>query len=283
MPHKFFLFLISIFLIQTSSAAFAENTPVPSLPDALQALSDRGAQTRYLGRKHGLDGWITIYQGQEQYYYVTPDGEGFVMGVLFNKDGAMATLDQVRDLQKQGDDILDSLAMDKIQKSDQKDFTAVSDAFKYETPAQKMFTDIKNSNWIALGNPKAPVIYTVVDPQCPHCKAFLKDLRTDYIEKGILQVRIIPVGFREDSLAQAAFLLAAPDAPTRWFKHLDGDETALPAKIGISTQGVQKNLALLQAWKFKVTPITVYESHDGSIKIIRGRAKDIPAMIADLK
>lgn len=274
------LSLFILALMMPLAAAQAQSKPLPKVPPAIQDLVDRGAQIKYLGKRHGMDGWITIYQGQEQYYYVTPDGEGFVMGVLFDKSGEMATVDQVRQLQAEGGDVLDFLAVDKEPEAPQ-ELSSVKDA-PFKSPAEKMLADIENSNWIALGNKSAPVIYSFVDPQCPHCHDFMADIRKDYIEKGLIQVRIIPVGFTDQTLAQAAFLLAAPDAEARWFKHLDGDATALPVENDISTQGIQKNLALMQAWKFNVTPLTVYRGRDGEIKIIRGRAKDTAALLADL-
>ena len=110
----------------------------------------------------------------------------------------------------------------------------------------------------------------------------MKDLREDYIEKGLVRLRMVPVGFREETLAQAAFLLASSDAKQRWYKHLDGDAAALPAKTDTNTQGIQKNLALMQAWKFSVTPMTVYRDKAGKVKIIRGRAGNMSDILADL-
>lgn len=255
---------------------------IPAMPEALQVLVDRGAQARYLGTRHGMEGWVTIFQGQEQYYYVTPNGEGFLMGLLFDKDGTMATVEQVRDLQRQSDGVLDFLAVDKVDDTLTEAIKETNKAFEYKTPAERMFADVENSNWMKFGADSAPVIYSFMDPQCPHCHEFMKDLRHDYIEKGLIQLRMIPVGFREETLAQAAFLLAAPDAKERWYRHLDGDSSALPAKSGTNTQGIQKNLALMQAWKFTVTPMTVYRGKDGKVKIIRGRAGNMSDILADL-
>lgn len=273
---------VVLLALAAPTAAMAQTEKLPAVPAAIQDLVDRGAQIRYLGKRHGMDGWITIYQGQEQYYYVTPDKEGFVMGVLFDKSGDMATVEQVRKLQEQDGDILDFLTMDKPADSASRTPSSVADTQNFKSPAEKMFADIENSNWIALGNKDAPVIYSFVDPQCPHCHDLMADLRKDYIEKGLIQVRIIPVGFTEQSLAQASALLASPDAEARWYKHLDGDKAALPIDPKVSTQGIQKNLALMQAWKFTVTPLSVYKGRDGEIKIIRGRAKDLPALLADM-
>lgn len=276
--------LLSCFLIfsfgQTKTQA---QEAVPDMPEALQVLVDRGAQARYLGAKHGMQGWVTIFQGQEQYYYATPDGQGFLMGILFDKDGTMATVEQVRDLQSQSDDVLDILAVDKPKEMDLEKSKEINNKeFEYKTPAERMFAEVENSNWISFGKEGAPVIYSFMDPQCPHCHSLMKDLRKGYLEKGLIQIRMIPVGFRDETLAQAAFLLASPDAKDRWFKHLDGDETALPAKTTTNTQGIQKNLALMQAWKFDVTPMSIYRGKDGKVKIVRGRAEDINKILSDL-
>lgn len=277
------LFLSFLVLSLFIPSVLRAQETVPTMPDALKVLDERGAQSRYLGKKHGLDGWITIFQGQEQYYYVTPDGQGFVMGLLFDKEGEMVTLQQVRELQKQGDgELLDFLVAEKPQPDLTETLQQTNEVFDYKTPAERMFADVQNSNWIKFGKDGAPIVYSFMDPQCGHCHNFMTDLQKDFIEKGLIQMRMIPVGFREETLAQAAFLLAAPDAPERFFKHLDGDETALPAKNTMSTQGIQKNLALMQTWKFTVTPMTIYRGKDGKVKIIRGRAGSITDILADL-
>ncbi len=284
MRRSFFIFMLSfaVFALPVGHKAMAQEV-APEMPEALQALADRGAQSRYLGTKHGMQGWVSIFKGQEQYYYVTPDGKGFVMGLLFDQDGSMATVEQVRALQSKSDDVLDILAIDQEpEESLQALKNKTPDEFAYKSPAERMFADVENSNWVSFGAKDAPVVYSFMDPQCPHCHAFMQDLRAGYIDKGLVQVRMIPVGFTEETLSQAAFLLAAPDSKERWFQYLDGDADAVPAKTTTNTQGVQKNLSLMQAWKFDVTPITVYRGKDGKVKLVRGRAGDMNKVLADL-
>jgi len=280
--RHFILTISTLVLMPFAGQAVAQES-APAVPEALQVLAERGAQVRYLGTKHGMQGWISIFQGQEQYHYVTPDGQGFVMGILFDKDGSMVTIDQVRDLQAQNDGVLDALAMDKPREetlAEAKEET--NEAFEYKSPAEKMFADVSNSNYVSFGNKDAPVIYSFMDPQCPHCHTFMKDLREGYLDKGLVQVRVVPVGFREETLAQAAVLLASPDAQTAWYDHLD-EKKMLPAKTDVNTEGVQKNLMLMQNWKFDVTPMTVYRGKDGKVKIIRGRADNLANIVADLE
>ncbi|PZQ49116.1 MAG: thiol:disulfide interchange protein DsbG [Micavibrio aeruginosavorus] len=277
------LLTLTLVLAAPAYAQSKKTQGIPDVPDALQSLADRGAQFRYLGNEHGMDGWIAIYQGQEQYYYITQDKKAFVTGLMFADDGRPITIDQVKTLQAAGGDVLDLLAEDKTPEETSTP-TSVVESAAMKTPAERMFGDVEASNWIRLGSEDAPAIYSFVDPNCPHCHDFLNDIRQkDYLAKNVLQVRIIPVGFQTGSLAQASFLLASPDAQERYFKYLDGDKDQLPAKSDISTQAVQKNMALMQAWKFNVTPLTVYRSKSGEIKIVRGRAKDLNAIISDLQ
>ena len=46
----------------------AETPPAPAMPPPLQTLADQGAQVRYMGKAHGMDSWLTIKAGQEQYF-----------------------------------------------------------------------------------------------------------------------------------------------------------------------------------------------------------------------
>ncbi|MCB9982862.1 MAG: thioredoxin fold domain-containing protein [Rhodospirillales bacterium] len=277
MTRFFALFILAVFI--GSGPALAQATdPLPALPDPIQNLVNEGAQIRYLGKDHGLDAWLTIKNGVEQYFYVMPDGQAFVMGVLFDKTGKLVTVDQVSRLRAQGDTLLDTLAEFPIPEQSESD-----ESFEFKPPAERMFADIEGANWVPFGRLDAPVIYAFVDPQCPHCHAFMQELNNGgYFDNGKIQLRMIPVGFKEQTQAQAAFLIASPNPQERWFKHMQGDETALPAKTEINQQGVQRNLAIMQSWKFDVTPMVVYRGRDGAVKIVRGKPNDLKAVLADL-
>lgn len=255
----------------------------PPLPPPLQSLREEGAQLRYLGTQFGMDGWIAIQGGQEQYFYVAPGGEGFVMGLLFDRSGKMLTLDQVGALQRQGGQDLDLFAgAEPLPRNPAATQSEGGTDRAFRTPSEQIYADMESSNWVALGDPDAPVLYSFVDPQCPHCHSFINDLRRDYIENGLVQVRMIPVGFAQGSMEMAAFMLAVPNPQSRWYRHLDGDEDAIPVTPGINQQGVQRNMAIMQSWKLNVTPFTVYRSRTGDVKIVEGRVRDVPGLISDL-
>lgn len=279
------LSLLALLVITLPVAAFAADAVSgPPLPDVLQNLASKGAQIRYLGKEKGMNGWITVQNGQEQYFYATPDGEAILMGLLFDKTGKIITIKQVQNLQKGNDPTIESLLNQPEPKSDESLAALqkqISEAAKLP-PAQKMFNDIEQSNWIKLGDEKAPVVYAFLDPQCPHCADFMKDIRKDYIDTGKLQVRMIPVGFKDETKVQAALLLAAPNAQELWYRHLDGDTKALPVSSDVNGQAVEANLAVMQSWKLDATPILIYKNSKGDVKLVRGRPKNIGDILVDL-
>lgn len=276
---RFLLTALALCSFLATPAQAQSADPLPELPEPIQNLVNEGAQIRYLGKDNGMDAWLTIKNGVEQYFYVLPDHSAFVMGVMFDKTGKLVTVEQVNRLRSEGDTLLDTLAEFPTPESNATENTP----FEFKTPAEQMFADIENSNWVALGKPGAPVMYSFIDPQCPHCHEFVTKVKdAGYLDNGQLQLRMIPVGFKDQTRAQAAFLIASPNPEERWFKHMAGDETALPAKSEISQQGVQRNLAIMQSWKFNVTPMIIYRGGDGTVKLIRGEPQNLQSIIADI-
>lgn len=274
------LLTITVMLIGLHTAT-AQETRMPEMPAPIQNLASQGAQVRFLGRHNGLDGWITVKQGKEQYFYVTPDGKGIVMGLLFDDDGKLITIRQLQAMKSEDFEVLDILATEKENPMIKK-ATSEMEKINPKSPSEKLYASVEKGNWITFGNPQAPYIYVFAEPKCPHCKTFLNELKSTYLGNGKIQVRLIPVGFTDSTIAQSAFLLAAPDGEERWYRNADGDETALPAKKEINTQAIQMNIGIMQAWKFDSTPLTIYRNKDGKIKIMQGNANNIHTLYQDI-
>ncbi|MCK5383945.1 MAG: thioredoxin fold domain-containing protein [Alphaproteobacteria bacterium] len=262
---------------------FAQNsndTLLPKMPDPIQNLANEGAQIRFLGKDNGVDGWIAIKNGQEQYFYVLPNGS-FLSGILFDVKGKAVTVNQVRRLREQSGELLDSLAADVPPMPTHVQEAGKADRYEFKTPSEQLYFDLENSNWLPVGQAGTPLFYSFIDIQCSHCYNMMVALKP-YIESGKVQVRIIPVGFRDETQAQAAYMLAAPAPVDLFWRYLEGDKEALPASPEISKQGIQRNLSVMQSWKLSVTPLIAYRGKDGKVKIIRGMPKDLKGLIADL-
>ncbi len=265
-----------------SGSAFAQSndTLLPKMPDPINNLANDGAQIRFLGKDSGVEGWIAIKNGQEQYFYVLPNGS-FLSGILFDPKGKAITVEQVSRLRQQSGEVLDSLTADVTQPPTHVQDAAKADRYEFKTPSEQLYFDIENANWIPVGQAGTPLLYSFVDPQCSYCHNMMIALKP-HIESGRVQVRIIPVGFSDETQAQAAYLLAAPSPVDLYWRYLEGDKDALPASPEISKQGVQRNMSLMQSWKLDVTPLVVYRGKDGKVKIIRGMPKNLDSLIADL-
>ncbi len=244
-------------------------TAQPQAPEVLRSLITKGAELRYLGRDQGLDGWVTIINGQEQYFYVSPDGQAILSGILYNRQGEVVTRRQVEQLRQRAG--LSPAATSTAAKA-----TA--------SKGEQLLQAVESSNWFPLGNNGAPPVYSFIDPQCQHCHEFLKQIRdAKLVEDGKLQLRLVPVGIiNKDSVQQAAALLEDADAGRKLYEAIDGNPAAIPSVEGINTQAVQQNLSIMQAWKMTATPFTVYRARDGQVKIIRGTPNDIKSLVDQL-
>ena len=273
------LALIVTILCFPIHASAQQSGDQPPMPEALDNLVKQGAQVRYLGERHGMDGWLMIKNGKPQYFYVAPDGQAILTGLMFNTRGENVT---ARQLQKmRGEETNKSL--DSLTRQSDTDFE-MPDINQPKSRSEQMYTAIKASNWFVVGQPQAPVVYAFIDPQCPHCHDFINALRDrSYFEQGRMQLRVIPVGvINQQSLRRAAYLLAASNPSERLLAHIDGDRDVLPDRREINTQGVQRNMTVMKDWNMKSTPFIVYKDKKDEVRIIQGNPGSPSDIVSEL-
>lgn len=273
---------------EKSQDAFPQSQPEPPMPRVLKESIKRGAQSKYLGMYHGLHGWVIIKGGKPEFNYVTADGKAIIMGILFDENGNMITGEQLRMLR-----LSDGASTYKLSESYQKKadeaYAKQNAANKKteekqqpkepKTTAEKFYAAVENGNWLRMGSRKAPLVYAFIDPDCPHCRKFLKDIKP-FIDRSAVQLRILPAGYNEKSLKKAAYLLAAPDPEVQLFRYIEGDGEALYAPGEIQTEGAIKNVAIMRAFEIEGTPIITYKTSKDAIRFVRG-APDSVAVIVD--
>ncbi|MBL4590100.1 MAG: thioredoxin fold domain-containing protein [Alphaproteobacteria bacterium] len=154
-----------------------------------------------------------------------------------------------------------------------------------DSPSEKLLKILKAGNWVEFGKPTAPLVYAFIDPECSHCHQFIADLREKKsYETSDIRTRLLPVGIMgKESLYEAAKLIDELHPQKAFFDHMDGDEFALPVDEKYNIQKVQENMAIMQDWELDVTPFVIYRNKMGQVKIIRGRPKDIDALLTDIK
>jgi thiol:disulfide interchange protein DsbG len=138
------------------------------------------------------------------------------------------------------------------------------------TRAERMFTDLLGANWFTMNPDGEYDLFAFIDPNCPHCKELIRDAAIQMTPEGKIRYRIIPVGFQEDALKKAAVLLASGNPAERLMAYANGDDSQISVPQTINTRAAQNNTALMSRHNFDVTPIVVYRTKGGIIRLIRG-------------
>lgn len=284
------LTIIALFPISAHAQAQKEPKPPKSLADMVA----KGSQVFYLGQFEGMNGWALIRQGKPEFFYENKDRTAMVMGLMFNDSGEMITMAQLKTLNDRvGDDMYaatgGALSQDiQTQTNAQKfsepvvNVTPPQQLNRPLTKAEQMYTDLLAANWITINPDGAYDVFTFIDPDCPHCKQFLRDADS-YLTTGGLRLRVIPIGVRDESLRKAALLLASANPGEKLKQYAAGDQNTLNAPESINTKAVESNLAMMLKHGFDVTPIIVYRTGKQEIRMIRGRPASIDMIINDIK
>jgi protein-disulfide isomerase len=290
----FFLLTLTISIIASQTVG-AQNNTDPEPPEALAKMVSSGSQIFYLGQYEGMNGWALIRQGKPEFFYENKDRTAMVMGLMFNKAGEMVTMSQLTALyDRVGDDMYavtggalpkEYLGMDsnddvKVEKAEVKKTEA--DDNRVLTPAEQMYVDLLASNWVTINQSGKYDIFAFIDPDCVHCKKFINSSEPFLTDDG-LRIRVIPVGIQEVSLRKAAVLIASANPEERLKKLAAGDTSVLTAPETIDTKAAASNLGLMQKHGLDVTPVIVYKTGKGLIRMVRGAPQDIAGIIKDIK
>jgi thiol:disulfide interchange protein DsbG len=252
-----------------------------------------GAKLYYMGNRSGLDGWFIVKNGQVQIAYVPAGGQSILIGAMFGADGENITAAQVKILVDTNQDI--SALLTNAAK-EQAEITntptpAANAAPKANgslpsvslSPGERLIHDLSGAAGVTIGNPSAPQILMVMDPNCPHCQATWKGLR-DPVFKNTVQIRMIPIATPgTDNERAAGQLLHVTDPLNAWDKYVAGDKNQLAGTPDASlVAAVHANHELVDSWNIHATPYLVYRSKDGTVKVLQGEPDKVSALLVDL-
>ncbi|MEO0393486.1 MAG: thiol:disulfide interchange protein DsbG [Pseudomonadota bacterium] len=259
----------------------SQNLEGPLNPDApaLQYLRARGNQLRFMGRLHGLDAYFAeAASGSIQTFYVTPDGQGAIAGLMFNTQGQNITMGQVMTLLQADPQALQAAnrLQEQAQQADEQ--RAPLSAQQQQAKAEAVLNVVDRTNWFRLGVPDAPIVYMVHDPNCPWCERAMQHL-APLVGQGQLQMRIIPVGMlAETSLHKSAAIISSPN-PGEAMQRYEGRAAAPPPAQTVSQDSillVRQNEQFTRDYELEGTPQFIFRGFDGIPRIIRGMPRNMP-------
>lgn len=270
-------------------AAAQDRAPDPATIPTLAKFRQAGADLVWLGRKLGMDGWLVRDAHELKTVYTTPDGQGVVLGLLFDEAGKAQTQRQLIEAFDQGLITRDTLTAAGRWASLGKDDLSSAAAATPDgqlaqpglSPGDRLLAALDGTSYLTLGNGPV-VVYSFVDPTCPHCKKFWAQIAPE-VAAGHIQARLIPIYNKDGNRELAAALLAAPDPLKSWTELVTQGPASLTQPSTPSTlRAVDENLALHRKWQLPGTPYSVYRAQGGKVRIIAGELNDTAPFLADI-
>lgn len=341
-----------------SGAPLVAGGPDAASVPMMQVLTARGASAHFIGKVHGLDGWIVVYNGQIQTLYTSPDGQAMVMGLMTAADGTPVTMQQLSALEQAGVPLASLAdpaasptnaarqAAEQLQRTAAETVARINaipgevdppaapaatagtpdrvsaapptpvasaapalpapivqapatapvapTAAPAATPvaarsgntsaAEQFFQQTAAGHAIEIGRASAPLLYIFVDPACPYCKAYYRDLQK-HIDAGEVRVKLLPVGMVTEQSADLASLLMASASPTGTWNEIAHDNYA--ALRGVPTEAQKRPIAdntdLLLRHNITSVPFSVYRGLDDRVMVVAGQPPDLTSVLSNLR
>lgn len=233
-------------------------------------LAIAGRQVTELGSIHGLRG-VFVRDGQQfQVFYVTPDGERVIAGVMWDATGKNLTREQVAPV---------AGAVPTVVLGDESSSPAGGGS-----RLQKSALELAEKTSVGfIGSASAPRLWMFIDPLCSYSVKALQEAQP-YVAKGQVQIAIIPISVLDyedngSSTPSALALLSKEPDPmvAAWSR---GDFSGKPAAEAETR--LRTNMAAAEAIGLKGTPTILWRKADGSEGRINGAPTDWGAVIASM-
>lgn len=316
--------LLVALLGSTSTVSYAQTAEIPTIPSegvvqrlennvvppALKYLMDNGVKLTYLGDAGGLMGYLgESPSGTVQTFYLAPDGNHIIAGVLFKSGGVNVTGVQMYDMKnrfeaakKMAEGVSEELSQMSPQSSIEPKITSgltevtptqiqngeaaivTKDKYLSDKNLDDFKVDIDKVAWFSVGASDAPVLYMLADPNCPFCHNAWKELRPMIMAREI-SVRVILVAGLEGSEPEAISILSRDEPGRAWFAG-EGSTDSMPvapppssssSKYQEAVKYLKTNTEFMDRYELDATPYFFTFDADGVLYESRGwpREKDV--------
>ena len=246
---------------------------------ALKRLSSEGATLYDLGTQHGLPTVFAKSGGTFQVFYLTPDGQAAVGGVMWDYTGHNITRDQVAPIDGTIATVTIAAEANPPSKAG-----PVPSAEPGQSPG--VLATVQNTVFGTIGPATAPRLFMFIDPLCSFSVRAMEQLRP-YIAAGKLQVAVVPLSVldyedqgRSTVAAKSLLSLPATQIVEAWRNQMT---TPLPPVGPEASIQLAKNMAAAEALRLRGTPTFVWEKADGTAGRADGIPNDLDALIASIR
>jgi thiol:disulfide interchange protein DsbG len=257
-----------IFQITPDGAAAVAGAVTDLSPTELDTFA--AGNVRDLGVEHGLRTLFVRSGSQFQVFYVTPDGERVIPGVMWDANGKDLTRAQVASVP--------GAVPTVVVGSDHADPGTVT-----KTTSVAALPLLQTAAAGSVGSASAPHVWMLIDPQCVYSiRAF--QMLQPYVASRRLRISVVPLAVLDyedhDASTKAALALLSLPADrivTSW-QARDLNGPALPA----ATTRLRTNMAIAEAIHLTGTPTFIWRKADGSEGRLNGLPTNPNALVASV-
>jgi thiol:disulfide interchange protein DsbG len=224
-----------------------------------------------LSTQHGLDGLFVRSGAQFQVFYITPDKERVIPGVMWDAAGKDLTRAQVANVPG---------AIPTVVVGD------VASAKMDPKPGASSVSAlplVQKATYGTVGSALAPHLWMLIDPQCVYSVRAYQMLHP-FVEAGKVQLSVIPLSVLDyedkgQSTKSALALLSKPGEQlvSSW-QAGNVNDPPIPA----AAARLQANMAIAQAIGLQGTPTLIWKKADGTEGRIDGVPTSVEALLASI-
>ena len=241
---------------------------------ALQRIASNAAELFDLGAEHGLQSVFARHGNTFQVFFIAPDGQAVIGGVMWSASGKNLTRERVAQIEG----TIPTVTVIGSPAAQPATSNHVGQAIQAAKPPltssnSSALKVVEATAFGTIGNPGAPRLWVFVDPLCSFSVQAMHQLRP-YVTAGRVRLSVIPLSLldHEDqgrsTSAAKAMLSLSPEAMVEAWASNKLAGSADPAADARLTS----NMAAADAISLRGTPTFVWRRADGS----EGRSDGLP-------
>lgn len=252
---------------------------------ALRRIASHGAQLFGLPVEHGLRAVFARNGNQFRVFYISPDGQAEIGGVMWDADGHNVTRDQVADIPG----VIPTVRLGAAVRARQQVAGAGLSEEEASPPVMNPEAQLAATHYGLAGRDGAPRVYMVMDPLCPYSIRAYSAL-SPYVKAGRLQLALVPISINDhenggaSTSAALELLSVLPSAMggawTRIIALGGGEPDVAPSDTAAAA--LTLNLAAAHAIQTQGTPTLVWRDAQGSVHEQAGAPDDIGQFVDSL-
>lgn len=250
---------------------------------ALRRITSTGAKVYEIGNhvmNHGLQGVYAVNGDIFRVFYLTPDGQALIGGVLWGQDGHNVTRDTIAPIKG---------AIPTVTIAGAKAASEQASAPVDKILSPELAKRVAQANVGVEGQDGLPRVTMVIDPLCPWSIRALNTLEP-FVARGQIQLGLLPIAINDHENSHAstpaatALLSTVPyEMQARWQEIIDLHHVAddMP-RTDEAALHLQQNMAVANAIGVRGTPTFIWRDKTGASHVTEGLPRDVEQLIREL-